>query len=465
MPEIIDFSNKHFYLPENKGLFPLKQYSNSRLQPLVNYYVPNAETNGKGASITNLGEANAVVNQIELIVNDSRYNGKSIGVICLQGQQQALLIEKKLIRSIGEIEFNKRKIICGNSSSFQGDERDVIILSLVTGPNSDRRAFTGPNDERRFNVAMSRAIEQVILFHSIQITELRNTTDLRYKLLHHFIDFSPQKQILREEINLIDDEIPSGFDSRFEVNVYNEIIKKGYEVIPQYEIANGKYRIDLAIILSNGAKIAIECDGDEFHGPDQFDRDNARQKVLERVGWQFFRIRGSDFYLNKEKSLEDLWILLEMNEMSVAETRQQEVGSMSINQLNEISNQVKSEPESEPEIESEPPVTNIEIGNEIKDEQVEYPPIKSTYLFNKNNVKVQMGDIVTLRNLANNSILKIQITDIQSNQKVLSQSEIKVIYYQSPIAVAAMNKMEGDFLVLNNLNVQYEIEKIIKAKK
>jgi len=165
--------------------------------------------------------------------------------------------------------------------------------------------------------------------------------------------------------------------------------------------------------------------------------------------------------------LEDLWILLEMNEMSVAETRQQEVGSMSINQLNEISNQVKSEPEpeSEPEIESEPPVTNIEIGNEIKDEQVEYPPIKSTYLFNKNNVKVQMGDIVTLRNLANNSILKIQITDIQSNQKVLSQSEIKVIYYQSPIAVAAMNKMEGDFLVLNNLNVQYEIEKIIKAKK
>jgi hypothetical protein len=64
--------------------------------------------------------------------------------------------------------------------------------------------------------------------------------------------------------------------------------------------------------------------------------------------------------------LEDLWIILEMNEMSVAETRQQEVGSMSINQLNEISNQVKSEPEpeSEPEIESEPPVTNIEIGNE-----------------------------------------------------------------------------------------------------
>jgi superfamily I DNA and/or RNA helicase/very-short-patch-repair endonuclease/transcription elongation GreA/GreB family factor len=452
MPEIIDFSNKHFYLPENKGLFPLKQYSNSRLQPLANHFVPNAETSGKGASIFNMVEVNAIVNEIDLIVKNPRYDGKSIGVICLQGHQQSLLIEKKLIKSIGEIEYNKRKIICGNSSSFQGDERDIIILSLVTAPNSDRRAFTGANDERRFNVAMSRAIEQVILFHSIQLNELKNTEDLRYKLLQHFNDFSPQKQIIRKEIDFSLNEIPSGFDSRFEVSVYNEIIKKGYEVIPQYEIANGKYRIDLAIILSNGAKIAIECDGDQFHGPEQFDRDNARQKVLERVGWQFFRIRGSAYYANKEKSLEDLWTLLEMNEMSVTEVKTLEIGSMSINQLNEISNQLNSDSTIDLIEPSEKPNHTQNISEEIK----------THYIFNKNNLKVHMGDIVTLRNLANNSILKIQITDIKANQKVSTQSEIKVIYYQSPIAVAAMNKMEGDFLVLNNLNVQYEIEKILR---
>ena len=453
MPEIIDFSNKHFYLPENKGLFPLKQYSNSRLQPLVNHFVPKAETSGKGASIVNIVEVNAIVSEIDLIVKNPRYDGKSIGVICLQGHQQSLLIEKKLIKTIGEIEYNKRKIICGNSSSFQGDERDIIILSLVTGPNSDRRAFTGANDERRFNVAMSRAIEQVILFHSIQLNELKNTEDLRYKLLHHFNDFSPQKQIIRKEIDFNAHEIPSGFDSRFEVSVYNEIIKKGYEVNPQYEIANGKYRIDLAIILSNGAKIAIECDGDQFHGPEQFDRDNARQKVLERVGWQFFRIRGSAYYADKEKSLEDLWTLLEMNEMSVSEVKTLEIGSMSINQLNEISNQANSDSS----------IEIIEPSEEPKHTQIISEEIKTHYIFNKNNLKVHMGDIVTLRNLANNSILKIQITDIKSNQKVSLQSEIKVIYYQSPIAVAAMNKMEGDFLVLNNLNVQYEIEKILRS--
>lgn len=452
MPEIIDFSNKHFYLPENKGLFPLKQYSNSRLQPLVNHFVPNAETSGKGPSIVNLVEVNAVVNEIDLIVKNPRYDGKSIGVICLQGHQQSLLIEKELIKTIGEIEYNKRKIICGNSSSFQGDERDIIILSLVTGPNSDRRAFTGANDERRFNVAMSRAIEQVILFHSIQLTELKNTIDLRYKLLQHFNDFSPQKQIIRKVIDFNAHEIPSGFDSRFEVSVYNEIIKKGYEVIPQYEIANGKYRIDLAIILSNGAKIAIECDGDQFHGSEQFDRDNARQKVLERVGWQFFRIRGSAYYADKKRSLEDLWTLLEMNEMSLTEVKTLEIGSMSINQLNEISNQVNSDST----------IEIIEPSEELKDKHNISEEIKTHYIFNKNNLKVDMGDIVTLRNLANNSILKIQITDIISNQKVSSQSEIKVINNKSPIAVAAINKMEGDFLVLNNLNVQYEIEKILK---
>jgi hypothetical protein len=55
----------------------------------------------------------------------------------------------------------------------------------------------------------------------------------------------------------------------------------------------------------------VECDGDYWHGPNQYDADMERQRVLERCGWQFFRVRGSAFYLNPESALEQLWETLE----------------------------------------------------------------------------------------------------------------------------------------------------------
>ena len=54
-------------------------------------------------------------------------------------------------------------------------------------------------------------------------------------------------------------------------------------------------------------RLAIECDGDEWHGPDNYDADMHRQRVLERCGWIFWRIRGCEYYRNPERSLEPLW--------------------------------------------------------------------------------------------------------------------------------------------------------------
>lgn len=161
MPEIIEFSNKLFYAPDGKGLYPLKQYSENRLEPLMHVYCQNGYVEGQGATIRNEQEAIEITNKIYELVNDERYKGKSIGVICLQGNAQSSLIENLLVKKIGESEFKERNIICGNSASFQGDERDIIILSLVTAHNHNRSALTRPEDERRFNVAVSRAIEQI----------------------------------------------------------------------------------------------------------------------------------------------------------------------------------------------------------------------------------------------------------------------------------------------------------------
>jgi superfamily I DNA and/or RNA helicase/very-short-patch-repair endonuclease len=321
MPEIIEFCNKNFYLPDGKGLYPLKQYSENRLQPLVSVYTNDGYIDGSYANITNIVEAEAISSKIAEIISKDEYftydgeskKPKTIGVIALQGNRQADIIDKLILKKIGEKEYKLRKIICGNSASFQGDERDIIFLSLITANNHRRQSLTSDNDKRRFNVAVSRAKEQLWLFHSVILDDLSSQDDLRYKLLDHFLNYKPQSIPLSHKLERTIGSQPEPFDSWFEVDVYNDIISKGYGVIPQYEVARGKYRIDLVILLPNGIKIAVECDGDKFHGADHFENDMMRQKVLERCGWQFFRVRGAEYYTNRVKSLEHLWVILEKN--------------------------------------------------------------------------------------------------------------------------------------------------------
>lgn len=314
MPEIIEFCNKHFYAPDGKGLYPLKQYSENRIAPLRAVYCQNGYVDGMYQNITNKIEADAIAGKIAELIKDDNYKGKTFGVIALQGTTQAKIIESRLIDKIGSEEIAKRKIICGNSASFQGDERDVIFMSLITAHNHNRASLTKPEDERRFNVAVSRAKEQAWLYHSVQLDDLSNTNDLRYKLLDHFINYKPQPIPPSRVYERRMGAQPEPFESWFEVDVYNDIVRNNYNVIPQYEVAKGRYRIDLVAILSNGIKIAIECDGDKYHGPEQYQDDLMREKVLERCGWQFFRVRGGEYYSNHEKALEPLWKLLKDND-------------------------------------------------------------------------------------------------------------------------------------------------------
>ncbi|NEW82481.1 MAG: AAA family ATPase [Mariniphaga sp.] len=345
MPEIIEFSNKLFYAPEGKGLYPLKQYSENRLEPLMHVYCQNGYVEGQGASIRNEQEAIEICNKIQEFVDDEKYKGKSMGVICLQGNSQSALIENLLVKKIGETEFKKRKIICGNSASFQGDERDIIILSLVTAHNHNRSALTRPEDERRFNVAVSRAIEQIWLFHSVLSEDLSNSNDLRYKLLDHFINYQSVTPPMPIPIERTLGNQPEPFDSWFEVDVFNDIVNKGYSVKPQYEVAKGKYRIDLVVFFPDGTKIAIECDGDKWHGAEKYQDDMMRQKVLERVGWQFIRVRGGEYYSNRVKSLEPLWNLFKDHNFKKGKYSVQKIEDNSASNENSFVENVESGPE------------------------------------------------------------------------------------------------------------------------
>lgn len=296
MPEIIEFSNRISY--SNTPLIPLRQYPPNRLEPIKAVHIPSGYREGSGSKVINQPEAETLVSQMIECINNPIYKDKSMGVISLQNEGQAQLIERLLVEEIGTEEIEKRNIICGDAYAFQGDERDIMFISMVAAPGqTTMKAITTEKDKRRFNVAVSRAKDQLWLFHSPTVNDFRNKECFRYQLISYCED--PTIEILETNRSLC--------ESDFERSVFDQITSRGYKVIPQHEVAG--YRIDMVIEGQKG-RIAVECDGDQWHGPDRYDYDMNRQRILERCGWTFWRVRGSDYYYNPEKALSSLWVTL-----------------------------------------------------------------------------------------------------------------------------------------------------------
>jgi very-short-patch-repair endonuclease len=103
------------------------------------------------------------------------------------------------------------------------------------------------------------------------------------------------------------------FDSQFERDVFEIINHRGYFVRTQVAVGdptNHRYRIDLVVEGMQG-RLAVECDGDQWHGPERYEQDMSRQRDLERAGWQFVRVRGGDFYRDQGRTMQPLWSELE----------------------------------------------------------------------------------------------------------------------------------------------------------
>jgi very-short-patch-repair endonuclease len=251
----------------------------------------------------NRPEAERIADDLLEIVQDKRFENQTIGVISLQGMKQHKLLEQKIREKIGDAEYVKRKIICGNPYDLQGDERDIVFLSMVVAPNRNFRALTTLEFKQRYNVAASRARNQLRLYHSVSSNDL-NTNDLRYSLLSYCQ--SPAR--VQEEI----EDIMHLIESPFERDVIELILAKGYRVTPQVKVGN--FRIDI-VVEGIRNRLAVEVDGEKWHGPEKFEADMERQSILERSGWKFWRIRGREFYLNRKQAMESLWTLL--NELDI----------------------------------------------------------------------------------------------------------------------------------------------------
>jgi len=286
--EIIQFSNHLSYEGEIK---PLRESSTVLTQPFtVSHRVAGGTRLGK----VNETEALETVSLIAAMCEQYEYVGKTIGVISMLGEEQALLIDRLLRAKITEIMYAEKDILCGTPPQFQGDERDVILLSLVDNATDGPLRMRADDDlKKRYNVAASRAKDQMWVIHSLNVDTDLKEGDLRSRIIKHAIEPRATQRQLQEQGQRV--------ESEFERLVLKALTESGYRVQTQWKV--GAFRIDMVVIGADGLRVALECDGDRFHPPEEIERDLDRQRILERLGWRFVRVRGSEYFRGSTQAM------------------------------------------------------------------------------------------------------------------------------------------------------------------
>ena len=294
VPDIIQFSNQLCY---NQEIQPLREASASPVRPaLVPRYVENGEDDDK----VNQAEALEIVSLILALTRFKQYDNSTIGVISLVGTDQAVYIDSMLRRRMTVSEYQKRRVLCGNAAQFQGDERDVILLSMVNSPAKNGKPLhlrSSDDVQKVFNVAASRARDQFWVIYSLEPERDLKTNDLRLKLIQHANnpDGLRSKKIEKSERKL---------NSELERQVYEDLTKAKYSTTIGCEV--GEFVLDIVVIGEKGNRVAIQCDGDREITREQLEASLHRQMTLERLGWNFIRVRGSEFLRHPADALKKM---------------------------------------------------------------------------------------------------------------------------------------------------------------
>lgn len=313
---LIAVSNREFY--ENRLFIVPSPYDAVAGMGLKFNLLRNAPYD-RGASRTNPNEAKAVA---EAVVRHARsHPEQSLGVATFSvAQRQAVLKELELLRRANpdtEPFFAKggpEPFFVKNLENIQGDERDVIFISIGYGKTEQgylAHAFgplSGEGGERRLNVLISRAKLRCEVFANFTGADidLERSRARGVAALKLFLTFAETGHFGLGEITGED------FDSEFEIDVCDRLQSLGYDV--KRQIGASGFRVDLAIAdpeKPGRFVLGIECDGAQYHASRSArDRDRLRQQVLEAHGWIIHRVWSADWYLRPQaelKKIEDVY--------------------------------------------------------------------------------------------------------------------------------------------------------------
>lgn len=305
VPDIINFSTEIAYKPFNISLIPVKMLGSGALPPFITTFVEDGETTGTPGKVVNEQEAKALVEKLVEAMKDPRYQGlksKDFGVISLQGSEQSVLIRSLMAEKLPSDVAVEIKV--DEPPKFQGQERKVIFLSMVAAPRGRKTSVMAQEMYvQRFNVAVSRAIDQIHLVHSVRPADLPGKgEDLRYRLLQ-YIEKVGEPAPRTPSAPVPPDEEDPRFANQLEQDVYNLLASRDYQVIPQYSAPGGS--IDLVVVGEKG-KAGIICLDEKWAGEDRYREQLRFESELLRLEWPLFRVRKTAMVVDPEGVAADL---------------------------------------------------------------------------------------------------------------------------------------------------------------
>ncbi len=317
-PSLIAVSNAEFY--DHKLILPP-----SPLQHDPSYGLKFTRVNGaydRGGRRTNTIEAHAIVGRV--IEHSANKPHLSLGVVAFSSAQRSAIeelleFERRRNNRLDEFlrEGKSEDVIVKNIENVQGDERDVILISVGYGPEQPGGRLSSMNfgpvnrdgGERRLNVLFTRARLHCEVFASFDPGDIETsrTTATGPRVLKRYLEFA--------RTGILDEKQPSGLgaDSPFEEDVGEVIRGLGYEV--DHQVGSAGFRIDLGVRNRDRPGqyiLAVECDGATYHSALWArERDRLRQGVLESLDWRFHRIWSTDWFYRRDAEIARLRRALE----------------------------------------------------------------------------------------------------------------------------------------------------------
>lgn len=321
----------------------------------------------KGGARTNQLEAKALVADIVAKLKSPGFKESklTIGVVTFNSEQmnliEDLLDDERRKDPLLESYFSEMELeplFVKNLESVQGDERDIIYFSITYGPDLAGAVSMnfGPMNrdggERRLNVAITRARHELRVFSSLKAEQfdLSRTQAAGVRDLKHFLEFAERGPRALAEVTK---GSLGGFESPFEEAVASALASKGWHV--QTQIGASSFRVDLGVVHPDAPGTylcGVECDGATYHrSATARDRDMLREQVLRGLGWEIVRIWSTDWWVDRERTLEkvhaSLERLLELSQHQRSKAKEREAADV---ETREAIAKARAEAGSPPEI-------------------------------------------------------------------------------------------------------------------
>ena len=262
------------------------------------------KVNGKRAKEGyNTQEADAILKEINSIAKAEAKlppnERSSIGVLSPY-RDQVNYLTRLLAQKLKSKILQDHDIAIGTAHTYQGDERDIMLLSFCADPSSHRSTVTFMNNDNLFNVAVTRARHRQVIFTGLDARHLPHE-----HLLGQYLDYASECL----EPDKPEDHSAGG--TAFEREVGQALRQRGIEVYIGYPVAG--FAVDL-VAEHGGRALAIACDGDpEHHAPLPGEvtlNTIAGQTILERAGWQVHRLSFRRWQREREQALAEIDAML-----------------------------------------------------------------------------------------------------------------------------------------------------------